>query len=269
MYDALHQLLRLAYPLHTETFGNWSDTSQPVIVLVHGIGVNHRIWQRVINSLADYPVLAVDLLGFGDSRKPRWPDYSLNDHARALRKTLNRHIPGRRIVLCGHSLGSLIAIEYARIAPHRVERLILCSPPIYTPKDLRKQPLREAMVKLVGRSVLKALHSLPHMDKVVNQYRAIQKNFYVSPSSFSPYTKSARNSILLQTSLDDIIALPPLPIDIIYGTLDTVMVPAHFRTIQRRRSGVTQSTIVAGHEIRARYAKVIAQTIMRHEKTKH
>ena len=94
MYDKLHELFGLAYPLHAQVFGDWHDISRPVIVLIHGIGVNHNIWQDVLNQLGDQPVLAVDLLGFGQSRKPAWPDYTLTDHARALRKTI-RHAARR------------------------------------------------------------------------------------------------------------------------------------------------------------------------------
>ncbi|MBF1033145.1 MAG: hypothetical protein HXL00_05415, partial [Candidatus Nanosynbacter sp.] len=68
MYDKLHELFGLAYPLHTQVCGDWHDISRPVIVLIHGIGVNHNIWQDVLNQLGDQPVLAVDLLGFGQSR---------------------------------------------------------------------------------------------------------------------------------------------------------------------------------------------------------
>lgn len=260
MYDKLHQLFGLSYLLHAQKYGDWRAT-QPLIVLVHGIGVNYNIWHNVLDWLGDQPVLAVDLLGFGQSRKPDWPDYSLTDHARALHKTIRRVAPSRPIILCGHSLGTLVSIEYAKLFPNHVQRLILCSPPIYLQSDITKQPLREAIIKTIGKSFLEAIDSSPQLISVINQYKRTQKSFHVSREGLSPFVKTARNSILHQTSLDDIIKLPPLPIAIIYGTLDGVMVPANLRFIERQRRDVTISTVLAGHEIRKRYGKVIAKLI--------
>src|SRR5438876_264594 len=49
----------------------------PVILLIHGITGDSRQWNDVIPQLADhYTVLAPDLLGHGESDKPRG-DYSL------------------------------------------------------------------------------------------------------------------------------------------------------------------------------------------------
>lgn len=259
MYDKLHELFGLAYPLHTQIFGDWHDMSRPVIVLIHGIGVNHNIWQGVLNQLGDQPVLAVDLLGFGQSRKPAWPDYTLTDHARALRKTVRHAAPLRQVILCGHSLGTLVAIEYTKLFPRRVQQLVLCSPPIYLPRDIAKRPLREALLKTIGKGFLKAINASPKLIGAVNQYKRTQKNFHVSREGFSPYAKTAHNSILLQTSLSDACNLPPLPITILYGTLDAVMIPKHFKAIQRRRRNVVIETAITGHEIRKRYAKLITK----------
>ena len=46
---------------------------------------------------------------------------------------------------------------------------------------------------------------------------------------------------------------------ILYGTLDAVMIPKHFKAIQRQRRNVVIETAITGHEIRKRYAKLIAK----------
>jgi len=63
----------------------------------------------------------------------------------------------------------------------------------------------------------------------------------------------------IAAAVDDACALPPLPMTILYGTLDAVMVPKHFKTIQRQRRNVVIETAITGHEIRKRYAKLIAK----------
>ena len=262
MNDTIHRLFAISYELHVQRHGDWTDRDRPVIVLVHGIGVNHHIWRPVLRRLSDWPVLMVDLLGFGQSRQPEWPRYTVRDHANALRKTIRRQTFGRPIILCGHSLGALVAIEYAKRFSYHIAQLVLCSPPIYTLRDMCRRSLREAALQAVGRQFLRVLDAQPGFIKAVNQYRLTQKNFYIDPDNMTPYLKTAHNSILHQTALVDAMRLPQVPLTILYGTLDTVMIPANFRVIARHRANTTITPVLAGHEIRKRYGRAIAAVLV-------
>ena len=68
-------------------------------------------------------VVAPDLLGHGESAKPRG-DYSLGAHACGLRDLL-ASLGHDRVTLVGHSLGGGIAMQFAYQFPERVERLVL------------------------------------------------------------------------------------------------------------------------------------------------
>ena len=61
-----------------------SGSGTPV-VLLHGIGKSGKVWQPLIDELADEPfrLTVFDLLGFGDSPKPDWPLYDIDTHAQA------------------------------------------------------------------------------------------------------------------------------------------------------------------------------------------
>src|ERR671922_89613 len=60
----------------------------PALVLVHGITGTWRHWERVIGPLAErFTVIAPDLLGHGESAKPRG-DYSLGAFATGIRDLL-------------------------------------------------------------------------------------------------------------------------------------------------------------------------------------
>ena len=53
----------------------------PVLLLIHGMAGSSSMWRSVAPALADrYTVLAPDLLGHGESAKPRG-DYSLGAYA--------------------------------------------------------------------------------------------------------------------------------------------------------------------------------------------
>jgi pimeloyl-ACP methyl ester carboxylesterase len=98
--------------------------SGPVIVLVHGITSTSATWERVMPYLADrFTVVAPDLLGHGQSAKPRG-DYSLGAYASGVRDLLIA-LGHDRATFLGHSLGGGVAMQLAYQFPERCERLIL------------------------------------------------------------------------------------------------------------------------------------------------
>jgi pimeloyl-ACP methyl ester carboxylesterase len=97
---------------------------QHVILLIHGITGDSRQWDQIIPQLADrYTVLAPDLLGHGQSAKPRG-DYSLGAYAASLRDLLIV-LGHRRATVVGHSLGGGIAMQFSYEYPVFCERLVL------------------------------------------------------------------------------------------------------------------------------------------------
>ncbi|MDP3712680.1 MAG: alpha/beta fold hydrolase [Mycobacteriales bacterium] len=98
--------------------------SGPVVVLVHGIASRAKQWEQVMAVLGrTHRVIAPDLLGHGESAKPRG-DYSLGAHACGIRDLLAA-LGHDRVTLVGHSLGGGIAMQFAYQFPERVERLAL------------------------------------------------------------------------------------------------------------------------------------------------
>lgn len=96
----------------------------PVVLLIHGITGDSRQWNEIIPQLADrYTVLAPDLLGHGQSAKPRG-DYSLGAYAANLRDLLVV-LGHRRATVVGHSLGGGIAMQLTYEYPVFCERLVL------------------------------------------------------------------------------------------------------------------------------------------------
>jgi pimeloyl-ACP methyl ester carboxylesterase len=96
----------------------------PVVVLVHGITSTSATWEKVIPYLAEhYTVIAPDLLGHGESAKPRG-DYSLGAYATGIRDLLVA-LGHDRATFVGHSLGGGVAMQLAYQFPERCERLVL------------------------------------------------------------------------------------------------------------------------------------------------
>lgn len=104
-----------------------AEAGGPVVVLVHGIASRAAQWEAVMSRLGETcHVIAPDLLGHGESAKPRG-DYSLGAHACGIRDLLAA-LGHDRVSLVGHSLGGGVAMQFAYQFPERVERLALvCS----------------------------------------------------------------------------------------------------------------------------------------------
>jgi pimeloyl-ACP methyl ester carboxylesterase len=112
--------------LHGHTCSYRTGGRGPVLVLLHGITNSSASWEPVIGLLAQhFTVVAPDLLGHGDSAKPRG-DYSLGANASLLRDLLLA-LGHERATIAGHSLGGGIAMQFAYQFPERVERLVLVS----------------------------------------------------------------------------------------------------------------------------------------------
>jgi pimeloyl-ACP methyl ester carboxylesterase len=98
----------------------------PVLLLIHGITNSSASWEPVFAQLATrFTVIAPDLLGHGQSAKPRG-DYSLGASA-SLMRDLMVVLGYERATIVGHSLGGGIAMQMAYQFPERVERLVLVS----------------------------------------------------------------------------------------------------------------------------------------------
>ncbi len=96
----------------------------PPLVLIHGIGDSSATWAPVIGELSRrHLVIAPDLLGHGNSDKPR-ADYSVAAYANGVRDLLGV-LGVERATLVGHSLGGGVAMQFAYQFPERTERLVL------------------------------------------------------------------------------------------------------------------------------------------------
>lgn len=96
----------------------------PGIVLINSLGTDLRIWDDVTVALQErFRVLRYDERGQGLSDGPPGP-YSIRDHADDLMALLD-HLGWRSAVLCGLSIGGMIAMQAWASAPDRVRGLVL------------------------------------------------------------------------------------------------------------------------------------------------
>ncbi|HZB93151.1 MAG TPA: alpha/beta fold hydrolase, partial [Stellaceae bacterium] len=133
------------------TGGRAFDPALPVVVLLHGAGMDHTVFALDARALAHHgrSVLAFDLPGHGRSEGPALGSIgALADWVLAAAAAAG----AERLRVAGHSMGSLVALEAASRGGARVEAVALLG---FVP-EMRVHPdlLAAARVGAAGAAAL-------------------------------------------------------------------------------------------------------------------
>ena len=221
--------------------------SGPALLLIHGVGDNSTTWNSVHVKLAQrFTVIAPDLLGHGESDKPR-ADYSLAAFANGMRDLLTA-LSIDRVTLVGHSLGGGIAAQFVYQYPHMVERLVLVSSGGVTEDvsiALRMAALpmgSEALaalrlpgvlsaLQLAGRAAQTVFGSTKYGRDLPDGLRLLGR--LADPAALSAFSRTLRSVVdgrgQFVTMLDRSYLMPSVPKQIIWGEDDIVIPVSHAR----------------------------------------
>jgi alpha-beta hydrolase superfamily lysophospholipase len=118
-------------------YQSWRPESAPraVVTLVHGVCEHSGRYGNVVGRLVEdgYAVYGYDLRGHGASPGPRvhigrWAEY--REDLGACLGLVAEQVPGRPIVVYGHSMGALVVLDYLLQRPQGLAGAIVSSPPI-------------------------------------------------------------------------------------------------------------------------------------------
>ena len=146
-----------------------TEGAGPPVVLLHGIGGNHTVWNDVIPGLAkEFLVLAPDLRGHGRTRAPADSHFTFAEMmGDVLRLLDDRKLPSAHMV--GVSGGALLALRLTLDRPERVRSLTMVSGAAYTDGHTRSVAERWAETYLKegsDRFALRMLKDLYYPDWV-------------------------------------------------------------------------------------------------------
>ncbi|WP_195166563.1 alpha/beta fold hydrolase [Mycobacteroides abscessus] len=219
--------------------------SGPVLLLIHGIGDNSATWDSVHAQLAEhFTVIAPDLLGHGQSDKPR-ADYSVAAYANGMRDLL-AVLDIERVTVVGHSLGGGVAMQFTYQFPHLVERLILVAPGGVT-KDvnivlrcaslpfigdalgLLRLPMAMPMLRL-GGAVARATFGRASMARDIPDVLRVLADL-PEPRASAAFTRTLRAVVdwrgQVVTMLDRCYLTESVPVQLIWGSDDLVIPVSH------------------------------------------
>lgn len=250
--------------LHTDVRG-----SGQTVVLLHGFLSSSRYWSKVSELLEqDYKVIAIDLLGFGDSPKPRRSKYDYQAHIDAINRTLAEQNITVPFMLVGHSMGALIALRYSIIHEERVQRLMLVNMPIMLGKrELRREIFGNSKLHRFGLefglhhvtwAVFRSMYKLRWLPRRVRQ--RLSENDYFFRHNASSRIRSFYNVIGSTQVIDDL-AKVKVPAEMLSGIEDRAI---YLRNLKERiiLSPMIQHAVYAtGHHIPCRMPERIVEKI--------
>jgi pimeloyl-ACP methyl ester carboxylesterase len=258
--------------------------SGPALLLIHGVGDNSETWSAVHAKLAQrFTVIAPDLLGHGESDKPR-ADYSLAAFANGMRDLL-AVLGIDRVTVVGHSLGGGIAMQFAYQYPHLVERIVLAGSGGVTSEvslalRLAAMPMgSEALavlrvpgavpaLQLVGRAAGRVFGStklgrdLPDATRLLARLR--------EPAALSAFSRTLRAVVdghgQLVTMLDRSYLMQSIPVQVIWGEDDLIIPVSHAHTAheaipESRLEIFENSGHMPHHDHPDRFVRVVQQFI--------
>lgn len=235
----------------------------PTVVLIHGIASSSSTFEFVVPLISDtHRVIAIDLLGFGNSPSPEDAEYKLDEHVAAIAHTI-RHLHLTRFVLVGHSLGCLIGSRYAATHQRNLDKLVLVSPPVYMSPSEIGDPLTRAQVSgylSIYRFLRKNKDfTIAHAARVA-KLLPIEHVMEITEKNWTAFVKSLQNCIETQTIISDLAAVD-VPVEIVYGRFDEFLVPGSLAILSKMRNVTTHRVEVSDHFIRRPMARVVATAI--------
>ncbi|MHA7181295.1 alpha/beta fold hydrolase [Arthrobacter sp. MDB2-24] len=176
---------------------------RPLFVMVHGIGMSHRYYDKLQRRLIEQgDTLVLDLPGYGGMPKPE-RRMSVEDYAAVIARTLDEE-GARGCVLIGHSMGAQFVTELAISRPDLVSQLVLIGP--VTDVEHRspmKHTLMLAADTLIERPVTNLMVGTAYAECGIRWYLR-------------------ELPVMLDYRLDDRLPLVDRPVLVIRGTRDII-----------------------------------------------
>jgi pimeloyl-ACP methyl ester carboxylesterase len=253
--------------LHYEDTGSGSP-----VLLLHGTAASLRYWDSVVSELTGHRVIALDLLGFGHSPKPRNVTYNVDTHLQSILDTLTELKISKPIILVGHSMGGLLALKFALKYPEKVKKLVLIAMPIYkTPTEARQSitggrlsrrlayygPTSHALC-ITWCTLLRPLSSHAAKLYLKNQPAYVTRESVLH--TWQSYSQSMRHIIEDQQVEYDLnrLAVPTL---LLYGHKEGAITLQNVASFHQLSSNITIETIDGSHNLPIERPDLIAQKI--------
>ena len=239
-------------------FPSGSQTTPPII-FIHGFGASIEHWRNNIPVIAqNHTVYALDLLGFGASRKAD-VDYSAALWTEQVHDFWQTFI-GVPVILVGNSIGSLVCLNTTTVYPEMVRGLVMLSlpdvsvredllPPLVSPivtaiENLFASPLLiKNLLKLVRRpSIIRKWAGIAYPNKAAitdELVEILSSPAYDEGSEQTIFrlSRSVRKAAFAE-SVRDLLPQVAVPMLLIWGLEDKMIPPNQAKAIAELNSNL-------------------------------
>ena len=167
---------------------------QEKVILLSGTLCDESMWQEVIDVLD--PIAEVHIA-----------DMTKHNTIKQLAENIIQNISGK-LTLIGFSLGGIVALEIMKLAPERIEKLVLISTNPHTPTEVQKKSWDETIERVKQGNFLEVVKSnlLPVLisegnrsetieAKIIDMARKIGSSAYINQLE-AVYTRENLNKVL-------------------------------------------------------------------------
>lgn len=265
----IHRLLHIPVTMAVRYDFSRSLKPELTIVFLHGIASSFTSWQPTVKELASDKDLSkvrfigLDLVGFGHSERPSFFRYDYPSYRRALRRTLKKLKIKTPVILAGHSMGCLIATDFAENSKYKIAELVLVSPPFMRQNE--------------SASAFERLHSGAFEEISNNSDRVIVKAIADFVDAVSSFEKKHLNTPAFHLTMDRLILNPnnwrmiiktKTNCEVIHGRVDPLVIGSNLRAIEKQNPHFHLLETFGGHDIiglkQKRVIRKIKEVALRH-----
>lgn len=257
-YDFLHKFLKIPLTMRVRYDYCMSKKPKYTVIFLHGIASSYAAWHEVLppltkdRDLSNVRFVALDLIGFGKSEKPDWFGYDYASYRKTLTRTIKKlkiHTP---IVLCGHSMGCLISIDYATNGDRLIDQLILVSPPIIKGDEIAGFK-DQIYTKLYGEL---RKHTDAKPVAAIASFVSALSSFEKRGLNTIAFRKTMDNIVLNKDNYGMAISLK-IPMEVIHGRFDPLVIGANVKKVAERNPRFHLTETFSGHDMLGAKAKKI------------
>ncbi len=219
------------------------------VLLLHGVGLRAESWFAQLGALeSSYMVLVPDLPGHGDSAPIDMADPTLAEFAVRVRRFIEQSV-AEPVVVAGHSLGALIALELAARHPE-ICRGVAALSAIYRRSEAAKRAVQTragALKAANGESLTKAPIARWFGENPVGREKAMATLCEQWLRDADPDGYATAYSVFAGADgpADSVLETLPMPLMFLTGERDENSTPAMSQAMARV-AGVDDAVIVRG-----------------------
>ena len=158
-----------------QNYYSFIDNNTNPLVFIHGVGLDHKMWEPQINSLNNYSTITYDLLGHGKTPYKK-EEITLSDFSNQLDYLLN-FLKIDKINLIGFSLGSLIALDFASKFQDKLKTLTLIGTTYKRTKEQRALVIERFEQAKLNKPISKQALKRWFTDEYLNKHPEIYDQF--------------------------------------------------------------------------------------------